>query len=549
MVAPVLCSLLLREKIVSGENKVMTRLDTRYRSGLQLALAYPWPIIIGAIGLLIFSLCIIPQIGTEFLPHLDEGNLWLRATMPSTVSYGEGASLMPRMRAIIASFQPVKMVVSQLGRPDDGSDSTGFYNAEFFVDLKPYDQWQGIHTKDELIREMNAQLTQMLGIGWNFSQDIEDNVEEAVTGVKGELAVKLFGDDLNVMQEKAAQIQSVMATVPGVVDLTTFSELGEPQVQVVVNRDKCARYGLNVADIQNVVQTAIGGNAVTQVLQGERQFDVVVRLMHKSRSTVDEIRDIQVDTPDGYRIPLSDVTDVRVTTGASFIYREASHRYIAIKFGVRGRDLGGTIAEAQAKVRSDVSLPPGYYTEWGGEYESLQRAEARLEIIIPATLVLIFIILFLLFKSVSRPLLVMLNVPLALMGGIFALYITHFHFSVSAAVGFISVFGIAVQNGVLMVSQFEHQRARGTEFQESIIEGAVNRLRAVMMTAILASVGLLPAALSTGIGSDVQKPIAIVIIGGLMTEPILTLFVLPVVYSLVAKRVVVPISEAALEAS
>jgi cobalt-zinc-cadmium resistance protein CzcA len=549
MVAPVLCTMLLKGNIGPGEGKLMKGIDIRYRKALQWALSNPVSIIAVAIGLLVLALCIVPTLGSEFLPHLDEGNLWIRASMPPTISYTEAARLMPAMRGIMTRYQPVKMVVSQLGRPDDGTDATGFDNAEFFVDLKPYGSWKGIHSKDDLIKQMNAQLTQMPGIGWNFSQNIEDNVEEAVTGVKGELAVKLFGDDLNVLEQKAAQIQNVMASVPGVVDLSTFTELGEPQVQVVVDRDKCARYGLNVSDIQNVVQTAIGGNAVTQVLEGERTFDVIVRLNHGSRATVDEIRDLQVDTPDGYRIPLSQVSDVNVTSGASFVYREASHRFIAIKFGVRGRDLGGTINEAQRRVRQQVSLAPGYYTEWGGEYESLQRAQARLAIIVPGTLFLIFIILFLLFNSASRALLVMLSVPLALIGGIFALYLTHFHLSVSAAVGFISLFGIAVQNCVLMVWQIEYLRTQASDFHEAILEGAVTRLRAVLMTASLATIGLIPAAISTGIGSDVQKPIAIVVIGGMIAQPILTLFVLPVVYSLVARRVPAAVSESELAAS
>ena len=382
---------------------------------------------------------------------------------------------------------------------------------------------------------MNAQLTQIPGASINFSQNIEDNVEEAVTGVKGELAAKLFGDDLDVLANKAAEIQNVMANVPGVVDLTTFTETGEPQIQIVPDREKIARYGLNISDVQNVVQTAIGVNAVTQVVEGEKLFDVVARLTPESRDNVEEIRNIQISTPDGQFIPLSQVAAVNYTSGAAFIYREAHQRYIAIKFGARGRALGDVVADAQKQVQEKVKLPSGYYTEWGGEFQSLQRATARMAIIVPATLLLIFIMLFLLFGRASRALLVMVTVPLALIGGIIALYITQFHLSVSAAVGFIALFGIAVQNGVIMMSYFEQLRKEGVEERESIVEGAIVRLRPVLMTAILASIGLIPAAISTGIGSDVQKPLAIVIIGGLCTQPILTLFVLPVMYSILAR--------------
>ncbi|MGO8674175.1 MAG: efflux RND transporter permease subunit [Capsulimonadaceae bacterium] len=535
LVLPILCSLFLRGKLTDKEPRVMASVRCGYTRALKWSLANPLPVLAAAVILLLISFAIVPNLGSEFLPHLDEGNLWIRMTMPSTISYTESARLMPEVRGIIAGFQPVKMVVSQLGRPDDGTDSTGFYNAEFFADLKPADQWKGFKNKDDLINRMNDKLTQIPGVTINFSQNIEDNVEEAVTGVKGELAVKLFGDDLDTLANKAAEIQNVMSKVPGVVDLTTFTETGEPQIQIIPDREKIARYGLNISDVQNVVQTAIGVNAVTQVVEGERLYDVVARLTPESRNSLAAIRNIQVSTPDGQFIPLSQLADVKDTRGASFIYREAHQRYIAIKFGVRGRALGDAVADAQRQVQQKVSFPAGYYTVWGGEFENLQRATARMAIIVPATLLLIFIMLFLLFGRSSRALLVMVTVPLALIGGIFALFITHFHLSVSAAVGFIALFGIAVQNGVIMVSYIEQLRTEGMGDRESILEGAVVRLRPVLMTAILASIGLIPAAISTGIGSDVQKPLAIVIIGGLCTQPILTLFVLPVMYSLLPK--------------
>jgi cobalt-zinc-cadmium resistance protein CzcA len=534
-VAPVLCSLLLRGKIVDREPKPIAVARDNYRTALQWAVNNPLPIITAAVTMLAVAAFVAPKLGTEFLPHLDEGNLWIRMTMPPTISASEAERLMPRVRAIMASYQPVKMVVSQDGRPDDGTDSTGFYNAEFFVDLKPYDQWKGFKDKSALVTKMSAELSQIPGTTFGFSQNIEDNVEEAVTGVKGGLAVKLFGTDLDVMAEKAAEIQAVMNKVPGVVDCTTFSEIGEPQIQINPDRTKIARYGLNISDVQNVIQTCIGSTAVTQVEEGEKLYNVVPRLNLENRNNVDAIRNIRISTPTGQLIPLSEVAAVNVTSGASFIYREAHQRYIPIKFNVRGRAMGDTVADAERQIAEKVKLPEGYFTVFGGEYENLQRAEARLAIIVPITLMLIFIILFMLFGRASRALLVMVNVPLALIGGILALYVTHVHLSVSAAVGFIALFGIATQNGVIMVSYFEQLRSEGVGERMSIIEGAYVRLRPVLMTAILASIGLLPAAVSTGIGSDVQKPLAIVIIGGLVTEPILTLFVLPVMYSLFAR--------------
>jgi cobalt-zinc-cadmium resistance protein CzcA len=537
LVAPVLCFLLLRGKLKDSENIVSIRLKSGYRSGLRWALTNPLPTLVAAVGLFVLSLFVMPRLGTEFLPHLDEGNLWIRATMPTTISYTEAALIVPKVRAILAKYQPVGLVVSQMGRPDDGTDATGFYNAEFLVDLKPYAAWQGYPTKAALIDKMNGELSQIPGISFNFSQNIEDNVEEAVTGIKGELAVKLFGDDLDTLEKKADEIQRTLAGIRGVVDLDTFKETGEPQVQLHVDRDKIARYGLNVQDVQDVVETAIGGKTITQMLDGEKKFAIVARLTPENRRDVEQIKEITVSTPDGQRIPLAQLADIRTERGAAFIYREGNHRFIAIKFGVRGRDIGGAVIEAQRKVKDAVTLPSGYYTVWGGEFESMQRAGARLMIIVPITLLLIFLVLFMLFNTVSRAAIVMLNVPLALIGGVFALYLTHFHLSVAAAVGFIALFGVAVQNGVIMVSYFDHLRATGVGLQEAIVEGGVTRLRPVLMTAILASIGLVPAAISTGIGSDTQKPLAIVIIGGLISATILTLFVLPVLYALVARPV------------
>ena len=537
LVAPILCAMVLKGKLKNDENFVMLRLKSGYRNALKWTLGNPIPVLATVIGLLVLSILVMPRLGTEFLPHLDEGNLWIRATMPTTISYSDAARIMPKVRAIMAKYQPSRLVISQLGRPDDGTDATGFYNAEFLVDLKPYDEWKGFRTKDELVEKMNRELSEIPGIHFNFSQNIEDNVEEAVTGIKGELAVKLFGDDLDTLEKNADAIQKTLAAIDGVVDLDTFKETGEPQVQIRIDRDKIARYGLNVQDVQEVIETAIGGKTITSLLEGEKKFGVVVRFSPKDRRDIEEMKDILVSSPDGQRIPLAQLADIRTQTGASFIYREGNRRFIAIKFGVRGRDIGGAVREAQSKVSRAVTLPAGYNTVWGGEFESMQRASARLMLILPLTLALIFLVLFLLFNTVSRAAIVMLNVPLALIGGVFALYFTHFHLSVAAAVGFIALFGVAVQNGVIMVSQFDHARSEGIELREAVIEGAVTRLRPVLMTAILASIGLIPAAISTGIGSDTQKPLAIVIIGGLMSATLLTLFVLPVLYALVVKPI------------
>jgi len=534
--APALCSLLLKGKLKAGESRSTKIMMNVYRPILGWALANPIPVVVTAGCTFLLSVFLMPKLGSEFLPHLDEGNLWIRATMPSTISYSEASQLVPKIRHIMEGYSPVQNVVSQLGRPDDGTDATGFYNAEFLVNLKPYDTWKDFKNKDELIEKMNKELTNLPGVGFNFSQNIEDNVEEAVTGVKGELAVKLFGDNLDVLTKKAAEIQAVMDTVKGVVDLDTFDETGEPQIQVRIDRAKVARYNCNVQDVQDVVATAIGGQAFTQLLDGEKRFDVVARLDREHRRDIEEIRNISVSTPDGYRIPLAQLADIRIERGAAFIYREANHRFIAIKFGVRDRDIGSAVKEAQTKVAKQIKLPESYYTTWGGEFENLQRAQARLAVIIPITLLLIFVVLYLLFQRLAPALIVMLNVPLSLSGAVFALYLSHFHLSVSAAVGFIALSGVAVQNGVIMVSYIDHMRQQGESLKDAVMEGAMTRLRPVLMTAILASIGLVPAAVSTGIGSDTQKPLAIVIIGGLVTATILTLLALPVLYEMVSGK-------------
>jgi cobalt-zinc-cadmium resistance protein CzcA len=478
-----------------------------------------------------------PLLGTEFLPHLDEGNIYLRASLPQTVSFQESSNIVAKIRKIVSDYQPVDLVQSQIGRPDDAEDVTGYDNCEFLVNLKPYEDWKGYSNKDALIKVMNKRLSEIPGVTFNFSQNIEDNVEEAITGVKGELALKVFGDNLDVLEAKAKEIQALMSKIHGIVDLSTFDETGQPQLQIIVDRAKCARYGLNTSDVQDAVQTQIGGQEFTTLLDGEKRFGVRIGLRANLANNINKVRDVQLDTPDGYRIPLSMVTDVKDTRGASFVYREGGRRYIAIKFGVRDRDIGGAVAEAQKTVAEKVKFPENYRVVFGGEFESMQRAGARLAIIIPITFAIVCIILYMLFGRASRTIMVMLNVPIAVSGGIFLLYMTGFHLSVSAAVGFIALFGVAVQNAVIAVSWIDNLSLRGESLYNAVVDGACFRLRPILMTAMLATVGLIPAAISTGIGSDVQKPLAIAIIGGMITDVLIgTLFVLPVLYLLIGRK-------------
>lgn len=537
LVVPALCYALLRGKVVDREPKWLVWMTLTYRRILTIALRNPYVTLALGASVCILAGYVTPLLGTEFLPHLDEGNLYLRGSLPQTVSFQESSHIVAKIRGILSTFQPVDLVQSQIGRPDDAEDVTGYYNSEYLVNLKPYSEWKGYANKDALIKAMNKKLGEIPGVSFNFSQNIEDNVEEAITGVKGELALKVFGDNLDVLQAKAKEIQAILSKVPGIVDLSTFDETGEPQVQVVVDRQKCARYGLNTADVQDAVQTQIGGQEFTTLLDGEKRFGVRIGLASSLANNINKIRDVQIDTPDGYRIPLSMVTDVKDTRGASFVYREAGRRYIAIKFGVRDRDIGGAVAQAQMEVASKVKLPDNYRVVFGGEFESMQRAAARLAVIIPITFLIVCVVLFILFKRMSRTIIVMMNVPIAVSGGIFLLWVAGHHLSVSAAVGFIALFGVAVQNAVIKVQQIDHLALEGESLHDSVLDGAASRLRPILMTAMLATVGLIPAAISSGIGSDVQKPLAVAIIGGMITDvSIGTLFVLPVMYLLIAKR-------------
>jgi cobalt-zinc-cadmium resistance protein CzcA len=476
-------------------------------------------------------------IGSEFLPHLDEGSLWVRGTLAPSTGPTEGIRLANQARLLLCSFPEATDCTSQVGRPDDGTDTTGFFNTEYFVGLKPKEEWRpGFHrNKDELIAAMNKQLEKIPGVLWNFSQPIEDNMEEAVSGVKGELATKIYGQDLEVLEAKAGEIVKVMSGVKGIADLGIFRVLGQPNLDVTVDRKQAARYQVNVADVQDAIQTAVGGNALTQVLQGEARYDLVMRYLPRYRDGEDAIRNIRLLSPTGERVSLAQLCNIEVKDGASEVYREGNERYIAVKYSVRDRDLGSTVEEAMHKVDTGVQLPRGYHLKWEGEYESAQRARKRLFIIVPLTILLISMILYMMFRSFKWAVLILANVMVASVGGFVALLVTHTNFSVSSGVGMLALFGVSVQTGVIMLEYINQRRARGFPIEEAAIEGAVLRLRPIMMTMLVATLGLLPAALSHEIGSDSQRPFAIVIVGGLIAALGMSVFLLPTLYVWIAR--------------
>jgi len=494
--------------------------------------------------LLLSSFLALNFLGSEFLPHLEEGNLWIRATMPPAISLEESDSYVNRMRAIIRSYPEVDTVVSQHGRPDDGTDATGFFNAEFFVPLKPASQWPSGVDKATLTEAMTDRLQATFpGVDFNFSQYIEDNVEEAASGVKGENSVKLYGNDLQALESAAAKIKDVMAGVRGIADLAIFNSLGQPTVKIDIDRERAARYGLQPGDINAAIQTAIGGQAAGNLYEdgSDRYFPIMVRLAPQFRRSLDAIRHITLGAPNPngngvVQIPLSDVARVQLTTGASFIYRENQERYIPIKFSVRGRDLGGAVAEAQQKISAGVRLPPGSRLEWVGEFGELQEAVARLAVVVPLSIVLIGMLLYFNFGSVRDMLLAASVIPMALIGGVFALFITGTAFSVSAAIGFVALFGISAMDGIIVLSYFNGLVDDGKDRVSAIMQTCQTQMRPVVMTCIAACVGLLPAALSTGIGSQVQKPLAIVVVGGMLLAPALILVALPVLIDLLSRR-------------
>jgi cobalt-zinc-cadmium resistance protein CzcA len=552
LITPVLASFAFQKGASEWHNPVMHFLTERYRTAVRWAIRRRLLVLgAGVLGLFVaLYLALSGVVGSEFLPHLDEGALWVRGTLAPSTGPDEGIRVSNQARIILCSFPEVPQCTSQTGRPDDGTDTTSFFNTEYFVDLKPKEEWRPVfhESKDELIAAMNRELAKIPGVVWGFSQPIEDNMEEAVSGVKGELATKVYGDDLKVLEEKSDQIVSLMRNVKGIEDLGVFHVLGQPNLNVTVNRDAAARYQINVADVQDAIQTAVGGNALTQVLQGEARYDLVLRYLPKYRDTKEAIESIRLLAPSGERVSLAQLCKIVVADGGSEIYREGNQRYVAIKYSVRGRDLGGAVEDAMKKVQEQVKLPPGYHIDWEGEYESQKRADERLLIVLPITILIIFIILYTMFKSFKWALLILANVAMARIGGLLALLITRTNFSVSSGVGFLALFGVSVQTGVIMLEYINQLRARRYSIEDAAVEGAVLRLRPIMMTMLVATLGLLPAALSHAIGSDSQRPFAIVIVGGLIADLVMSIFLLPTLYVWIAgERDVLPAADGNFE--
>ncbi|HET7360104.1 MAG TPA: CusA/CzcA family heavy metal efflux RND transporter [Rhodanobacteraceae bacterium] len=534
---PVLCSWFMRKGVRERRNRAFEAIKSAYARGLDFCLAHPWGTTLGCALLLALSLLLVPRIGAEFMPQLDEGALWVRATMPYTISFDESAKIAPQVRDILASFPQVTTVASELGRPDDGTDSTGFFNAEFFVGLKPYSQWTGPYrTKPELIAAIDKKLESFPGIVFNYTQPAEDAVDEAETGLKSALAVKVFGDDLQTLQAKGKAIKQVLQHVRGIANVSLVQELGQPSLTIDIDRAKIARYGLNVDDINSLIQTAIGGDVATEVVQGEKQFDLVVRLDRQYRDNPGEIGNIPVATPGGQQIPLKELADIHVTRGASFIYREDNARYIGVQFSVAGRDLAGAVQDAIAQVDAKVKLPQGYRLDWGGEYKEYTASRAQLDLVLPLTLFVIFLLLFALYSNFKFPFITVLGVLLsAPFGGIVALWATGTPFSVSSGIGFLALFGVSVLTAVVYISYVNELRRSGVGTDAAIRQGAILRLRPIMMTALVAALGLLPAALATGVGTDSQRPFALVIVCGMLSRLLLSVFLMPALYALVAR--------------
>jgi len=549
LVSPVLASYAFAKGAKEWHNPVMDFLTRRYTRAVRWAIHHRFFVVGSALVLVLVGnyLAFGGAVGSEFLPHLDEGAIWVRGVLAPSTGPDEAVRVANQARIVLCSFPEVPQCTSQVGRPDDGTDATGFFNTEYFVDLKrDRSQWRPIfhENKDELIAAMQRELDKIPGVLWGFSQPIEDNMEEAVSGVKGELATKIYGEDLRTLEAKADEIVSIMRQIPGIQDLGVFRVLGQPNLNVSVDRDAAARYQINVADVQDAIQTAVGGNAVTQVLQGQARYDLVVRYLPQYRDTREAIGNIRILSPTGERVSLAQLCKVEVIDGGSEIYREGNERYIAIKYSVRGRDLGSAVEEAIQKVTHQVHLPTGYYLRWEGEYQSKKRANERLLIVLPITVLIIFVILFTMFKSYKWTLLIMANVAVAPIGGVLALLLTGTNFSVSSGVGFLALFGVSVQTGVIMLEYINQLRVRRYSIEDAAVEGAVARLRPIMMTMLVATLGLLPAAMSHAIGSDSQRPFAIVIVGGLMAALIMSIFLLPTLYVWIAgERDVLPPAE------
>jgi len=535
---PVLCSWFMRSGVKERRNAIFERIRSSYTRGLDYCLARTRATVAACAALLLASLLVFAMVGAEFMPHLDEGALWVRATMPSTISFDESARIVPQIRAIISSFPEVTVVGSEHGRPDDGTDATGFFNAEFFVGLKPYSEWNGaIRNKPQLIAAINDKLQSLPGITFNYTQPAEDAVDEAETGLKSALAVKVFGPDLNTLEAKGKAIRAVLQQVRGIRDVTLVHELGQPSLSIRIDRGKIARYGVNVDDVNGLIQTAIGGDVATTVVQQEKEFDLVVRLAGKYRDDPTAIGNILVTTPGGQHIPLKELADISVSNGASFIYREGNSRFIGVQFSVEGRDLAGAVEDAMGQVSRKVQLPQGYRVDWGGEYSEYTASRAQLMAIVPLTLLLIFLLLFVLYRNFKFPAIALIGVLMsAPVGGILALWLTGTPFSVSSGIGFLALFGVSVQTALVYISCVNELRLAGAPLAEAIREGAILRLRPIMMTALVAALGLLPAALATGVGTDTQRPFAIVIVGGLIACLAIIVFLMPALYALVARE-------------
>ncbi|HKT24076.1 MAG TPA: CusA/CzcA family heavy metal efflux RND transporter [Terriglobales bacterium] len=537
---PALASIWFKQGLRERTNKYYERVKTIYSRQLDWCLNRPKGTVVVCVIIFGLTLLLVPFIGGEFMPHLDEGALWVRATMPYTISFEEASKIAPQIRRILMSYPQVTVVGSELGRPDDGTDPTGFYNCEFYVGLKPYSDnaWKGkIHDKAELTEAINRQLVTFPGIIFNYTQPAEDAVDEALTGLKSALAVKIYGPDLNVLQDKALRIKKILEETPGFTELTVVRELGQPSLLIDVDREKIARYGINVADVEAVIQSAVGGQAVTQVVQGEKLFDLVVRMQPQFRSSAQQIGNLLVGTPDGQQIPLTELANIKESTGASMIYRENNSRYIGVQFSIEGRDLARAIHDAQRRVAKEIPAQIGYEIQWGGEYSQYVAARNQLAIIGPLAVLLIFFILFALYGNFKYPIAIALGVAFTVpVGALIALKLTDTPFSVSSGLGLLALVGVSVQTGVILVSYINKLRIEGMDIKTATREASLLRLRPIMMTALVACLGLLPAALSTGIGSDTQKPFAIVIVTGLISRLLLGFFLNPVLYMLVARE-------------
>ena len=537
---PVLCAVLMRKGVRERRNRIYEWFKAWYVKTLARAQRVPWTVTAATAALLGLTLLMTQGIGAEFMPNLDEGALWVRATMPYTISFAKASEISPQIRDVLRSFPMVTTVTSELGRPDDGTDSTGFFNDEFFTGMKPYSQWHDpkIRNKQALIAAINAKLVAKFpGIQFNYTQPAEDAVDEAETGLKSALAVKLYGPSLTVLQKEGKAIKAVMEKVPGITDITLVHELGQPNLAVKIKRATIARYGLNVDDINGLINAAIGGDVATEVVQGEKQFDLVVRLQKRFRNDPAEIGDIPVTTPDGQEIPLKELATIQVENGASFIYRENNSRYIGVQFAVQGRALSSAVGQAIRDVAKDVKLPQGYRLEWGGEYKDYTASRKEMQVILPITVLVIFGLLFVLYGNFKFPFITVLGVLLsAPVGAVFAMWVTGTPFSVSSDIGFIVLFGVSVLTGVVYISCVNELRLRGMDMLEAAHEAAVLRLRPIVMTALVAALGLLPAAIAHGVGTDSQRPFALVIVAGMMSRLAIGIFIMPALYKLVARK-------------